>query len=118
MTQAAFQMKLGYFGSVFIAVALFFFALSTIIGWYFFGEANIKYLFHEKAHSVNIYRILVMLMIVFGSMQKVGLVWEMADMLNGFMVLPNLIALLLMSSLVKVTSDRYEKRELEKKCEL
>ncbi len=115
LTQAAFQMKLGYFGSVFIAVALFFFALSTIIGWYFFGEANIKYLFHEKAHSVNIYRILVMLMIVFGSMQKVGLIWEMADMLNGFMVLPNLIALLLMSSLVKVTSDRYEKRELEKK---
>src|SRR3712207_7595481 len=51
------------------------------------------------------------LMIVFGSMQKVGLVWEMADMLNGFMVLPNLIALLLMSSLVKATSDRYRSEE-------
>src|SRR3712207_9567944 len=85
--------------------ALFFFALSTIIGWYFFGEANIKYLFHEKAHSVNIYRVLVMLMIVFGSMQKVGLVWEMADMLNGFMVLPNLIALL-----------RSEERRVGKEC--
>lgn len=114
LTQAAFEMRLGQFGTMFIAIALFFFALSTIIGWYFFGEANVKYLFHEKGNSITIYRALVMCMIVFGSMQKVGLVWELADMLNGFMVLPNLIALLLMSSLVKATSDRYEKRELKK----
>src|SRR3712207_9468123 len=88
LTQAAFQMKLGYFGSVFVAIALFFFALSTIIGWYFFGEANVKYLFHGNLFSIHVYRFLVMGMIVFGSLQKVGLVWELADLLNGFMVFP------------------------------
>ena len=55
MTQKAFEAALGYSGTIFIAVALFFFAFSTIIGWYFFGEANIKYLFGKKA--INVYRI-------------------------------------------------------------
>lgn len=108
LTQAAFQSRLGTFGIVFVAVALFFFALSTIIGWYFFGEANIKYLFKGSKVSLNGYRILVMFVIIVGSMQKVDLVWELADLLNGFMVFPNLIALLLMSSLVKKTSDSHE----------
>lgn len=109
LTQAAFQASLGGFGIVFVAIALFFFALSTIIGWYFFGEANIKYLFHGSTFSINGYRFLVMGFIVLGSLQKVSLAWELADLLNGFMVFPNLVALLMMSSLVKVTSERYER---------
>ena len=90
-----------------IAVALFFFAFSTIIGWYFFGEANIKYLFGKKA--INIYRVLVMISIFIGSTQKVDLVWELADLFNGLMVIPNLIALLLLNKLVLETSDEYDK---------
>ncbi|MBQ3437730.1 MAG: sodium:alanine symporter family protein [Fusobacterium sp.] len=106
LTQKAFENALGYFGAVFIAVSLFFFSFSTIIGWYFFGEANIKYLFGTKA--INIYRILVMLCIIIGSVQKVDLVWELADMFNGFMVIPNLIALIVLHKLVSQTSKEYE----------
>lgn len=109
LTQKSFEATLGNFGTIFIAIALFFFAFSTIIGWYFFGEANIKYLFGSKA--INFYRILVMLCIIIGSVQKVELVWELADMFNGFMVIPNLIALIVLNKLVAKTSDEYEKLE-------
>ena len=98
LTQQAFHAVLGYFGVIFVAVALFFFAFSTIIGWYFFGEANVKYLFGKKA--LNIYRVLVMICIIAGSLQKVDLVWELADMFNGLMVIPNLIALIGLHKLV------------------
>ncbi|WP_369713552.1 alanine/glycine:cation symporter family protein [Leptotrichia sp. HSP-342] len=98
LTQHAFHAVLGHFGVIFVAIALFFFAFSTIIGWYFFGEANVKYLFGKKA--LNIYRILVMICIIAGSLQKVDLVWELADMFNGLMVIPNLIALIGLRNLV------------------
>ena len=98
LTQHAFYAVLGHFGVIFVAVALFFFAFSTIIGWYFFGEANVKYLFGRKA--LNLYRILVMACIIAGSLQKVKLVWELADMFNGLMVIPNLIALIGLHKLV------------------
>ena len=98
LTQHAFHAVLGHFGVIFVAVALFFFAFSTIIGWYFFGEANVKYLFGKKA--LNIYRVLVMICIIAGSLQKVDLVWELADMFNGLMVIPNLIALIGLHKLV------------------
>ena len=52
MTQTAYKIGLGDFGTKFIAVSLFFFAFSTIIGWYYFGESNIKYLFGKKALSI------------------------------------------------------------------
>ena len=107
LTQRAFEAALGYSGTIFIAVALFFFAFSTIIGWYFFGEANIKYLFGKKA--INVYRILVMIAIFIGSTQKVELVWELADLFNGLMVIPNLIALIVLYKLVVNTSNEYNK---------
>ncbi|WP_074016091.1 alanine/glycine:cation symporter family protein [Fusobacterium massiliense] len=106
LTQVAFEKTLGYFGNIFIAVALFFFAFSTIIGWYFFGEANIKYLFGKKA--IGIYRVLVMISIFLGTTQKVDVVWELADLFNGLMVIPNLIALILLHKLVSKTSNEYD----------
>lgn len=109
LAQKAFENSLGAIGSIFIAVSLFFFAFSTIVGWYFFGEANIKYLFGNSA--LNIYRFLVMICITVGSLQKVELVWELADMFNGFMVIPNLIALIVLNKLVVKTSEEYELAE-------
>lgn len=94
MTQEAFRLGLGEIGLGFIAVSLFFFAFTTIIGWYFFGEANIKFLFGIKA--VPIYRWIVLGFIVLGSFLKVDLVWDLADMFNGLMVIPNLIGLLIL----------------------
>lgn len=95
MTQEAFKIGLGDFGLAFIAVALFFFALTTIIGWYFFGEANIKYLF--GAGGVGVYRIIVLMFIVLGSFLKVDVVWALADTFNGLMVLPNIIGLVILA---------------------
>ncbi|MDY0236388.1 MAG: sodium:alanine symporter family protein [Gudongella sp.] len=104
MTQKAFELGLGRFGVVFIAVSLFFFAFTTIIGWTFFGEANVKYLFGPKA--VNPYKLLVLLFIVGGAMLQVDLVWDLADMFNGLMVIPNLIGLLILSpQVVKIMKD-------------
>lgn len=112
LTQNAFTNTLGVFGDAFIAICLFFFAFSTIIGWYFFGEANIRYLFKSK-NSVNIYRVIVMFMIVVGSTLKVELVWELADMFNGMMVLPNLVALLALGKYARTSMKEYDKLILE-----
>ncbi|WP_061995103.1 sodium:alanine symporter family protein [Clostridium sp. ATCC 25772] len=104
LTQRAFELTLGGFGDVFVAICLLFFAFSTIIGWYFFGENNIKFLFGKK--GLTPYRILVMIVVVVGSTLKVDLVWQLADTFNGLMVIPNLIALLVLSRLiVKATKD-------------
>ncbi|MEG0068469.1 alanine/glycine:cation symporter family protein [Cetobacterium sp.] len=108
LTQGAFSNTLGIFGDGFIAVCLFFFAFSTIIGWYFFGEANIRYIFRDKK-AINIYRAIVMIMIVVGSMMEVELVWELADMFNGMMVIPNLIALLALGKFARIAMKEYDK---------
>lgn len=114
LTQAGFSAVFGKFGEVFIAICMFFFAFSTIIGWYFFGEANIKYLFGKKA--VKVYAVLVCVCIILGSMAKVTLIWDMADCFNGLMVIPNLIALLALSGAVRrLHKDYFENFAPKKK---
>lgn len=98
LAQYAFNTAFGNFGNAFIAICMLFFAFTTIIGWYFFGEVNVKALFGKKATKV--YAVLVIIFVVIGSTLKVDLVWTMADMFNGLMVLPNLIALLAGSGIV------------------
>lgn len=105
LSQYAFSTLYGKFGEIFIAICMLFFAFSTIIGWYFFGEANIRYLFGAKA--VKIYSIIVCICVVLGSLQEVDLVWNMADCFNSMMVIPNAIALVALSGLVKKTHDDY-----------
>ena len=98
LTQAAFSQAFGGFGPVFIAICMFFFAFSTIIGWYFFGQSNFKALFGEKA--LPVYSAIVVVFILVGSTLKVDLVWAMADFFNGLMAVPNLLALLALSGVV------------------
>ena len=105
LSQYAFSTLYGKFGEIFIAICMLFFAFSTIIGWYFFGEANIRYLFGAKA--VKIYSIIVCICVALGSLQEVDLVWNMADCFNSMMVIPNAIALVALSCLVKKTHDDY-----------
>ena len=100
LAQAAFNNSFGSFGSVFVAICLLFFAFSTIIGWYFFGEANVKALFKGSKKATAIYGVIALVFIVVGSFQKVGLVWDMSDMFNGLMVIPNLLACLALSGIV------------------
>lgn len=99
VTQQAYTYVYGYFGSLFISVSLFFFAFSTIVGWYYYGEMNIRYLFNSQ-RAVRAYQLVVLAFIFIASFFKVELVWSMADMFNGLMVLPNLVALILLSPIV------------------
>lgn len=98
LTQAAFSQAFGPFGQVFIAICMLFFAFSTILGWYFFGEVNFKALFGAKA--LPVYSVIVVLFVLVGSSLKVDLVWALADFFNGLMAIPNLIALLALSGVV------------------
>ena len=113
LAQAAFSNVFGTFGSMFVAVCLLFFAFSTIVGWYFFGQQNVKYLFGSKA--VVVYSIIVVICIVIGSALKVDLVWSLSDFFNGLMALPNLIALLALSGVVvKISRGEDEGSQLRK----
>ena len=107
LTQAAFSQSFGSFGPIFIAICMFFFAFSTIIGWYFFGHTNFKALFGEKA--LPLYGVIVVVFILVGSTLKVDLVWAMADFFNGLMAVPNLLALLALSGVVAAI-DRGQKK--------
>ena len=105
LSQYAFSTLYGKGGDIFIAICMFFFAFSTIIGWYFFGQANIKYLFGPKA--VKVYSVLVAVCVVLGSLAQVDLVWNMADCFNSMMVIPNFIGLIVLSGTIKKLHDDY-----------
>lgn len=108
LAQAAFDSSFGSYGKIFIAICMLFFAFTTIIGWYYFGEVNVRYLFGKKA--VIVYAVLVICFVIVGSMLKVDLVWSLSDMFNGLMVLPNLIGLLASGSIVVMLTKKFEQK--------
>ena len=107
LSQYAFSTLYGKGGDIFIAVCMFFFAFSTILGWYFFGQANIKYLFGSKA--VKIYSVIVAVCVFLGSLAEVELVWTMQDTFNSLMVIPNILALFALSGVIRQVHDDYFK---------
>ena len=114
LTQKAFEIGFGRLGLVLLAVALTFFAFTTIIGWYYFGETNIKFLFGKK--GLTPYRIIVIAFIVVGSFQKIDLVWSLSDLFNSLMVIPNVIALFILRNDVKDLLNDYEHNFLKGKA--
>lgn len=99
MAQLAFSSVFGQgIGSIFVAVCLLFFAFSTILSWNFFGKLNVAYLFGKKATTV--YSVIGVAFIFLGSCLSNDLVWELSDLFNQLMVLPNALALLALSSVV------------------
>lgn len=107
LAQAAYNSAFGSFGNIFIAICMLFFAFSTIVGWYFFGEQNVKYLFGEKA--IKVYAAIVVVFVIVGSTLKVDLVWTLSDLFNGMMVIPNLLGLLVLSGVVvALTKERFK----------
>lgn len=111
LTQHALTNEIGAAGSIFIAVALFFFAFSSILGNYYYGEANIRYLTDRK-WILNTYRILVGGMVLFGALATLDLAWSLADITMGLMALCNLIAISLLGKYAfKLLEDyRVQKR--------
>lgn len=111
LTQGAFEAAFGPAGEVFLAVCLAFFAFTTIVGWYYFGESNVRYLFGDKA--ITIYRVLVCVCLIAGATMQVRLVWVMADFFNSLMVLPNIIGLILLSKIsLKLLKDYDRQKKL------
>ena len=92
--------------SVSVPAILISVAFSTIIGWYFFAEQNVRYLFGPK--RLGQFRVLVLCFIMSGTFLHVNLVWELADFFNGMMVFPNLIALLGLGKMVSKALKDYE----------
>lgn len=95
LTQHALNNEIGSGGGIFVAVALFFFAFSSIIGNYYYGEANIRYLTPRK-WVIYFYRLLVGGMVLFGSLASLDFVWSLADITMGLMAICNLIAISLL----------------------
>ena len=105
LSQVAFSTLYHKGGDIFIAICMLFFAFSTIIGWYFFGAANIRYLFGNKA--IKPYSFLVALCVFAGSLAEVNLVWNMADLFNSLMVLPNIIGLFALTKIIVGLKEDY-----------
>ena len=92
LAQTAFGVVFGESaGNMFVAVCLFFFAFSTILSWNLFGKINVSYLFGKK--STVVYTVLALVFIFLGTMMSNDLVWELSDMFNNLMVIPNAVAL-------------------------
>ena len=103
MAQLAFGKVFGSgFGSSFVAVCLLFFAFSTILGWNLFGKVNMEYLFGRK--SVPVYSVIAIVFIFLGSLLSNDFVWELTDMFNQLMVIPNVIALIALAAIVTATA--------------
>ena len=110
LAQTAFGTAFGTgFGSAFVAICLFCFAFSTILGWNMFGKINMIYLFGEK--STIIYTAIALVFIFLGTVASSDLVWELSDMFNQLMVLPNAVALFAMTGAVGLIFHTYGKKK-------
>ena len=105
LTQQALTNEIGASGSIFVAVALFFFAFSSILGNYYYGEANIRFITAKK-WVLHTYRILVSGMVLFGSVATLDLVWSLADITMALMAVCNLIAIIFLGKYaIRLLSD-------------
>ncbi len=110
LAQTAFGVAFGKgIGAAFVAIALFFFAFSTILGWNLFAKINITWLFGEKAQKPFI--IVALVFIFLGTLASNDLVWELSDMFNNLMVIPNAIALFALTGMVTTSVKKYGKKK-------
>ncbi|MBO3443979.1 sodium:alanine symporter family protein [Clostridium sp. CCUG 7971] len=105
MTQSAFETVLPSIGPLFLTISLSLFAFTTILGWSYYGERCFEFLFGVK--GINGYRVLFVLMVLLGAFLKLELVWIIADIVNGLMAIPNLIALIALSPVVVSETKLY-----------
>ncbi|MFJ5965755.1 alanine/glycine:cation symporter family protein [Bacillus sp. NPDC093026] len=114
LTQAALSDHIGPWASGFLAIMVFLFAFSTLIGNYYYGETNIEFLGANK-FWLNLYRVAVIGMVLFGAVAKVPVVWGLADLFMGFMVIVNLIAITMLSKVAFAALKDYTRQKKEGK---
>ena len=108
LTQMALDTQIGSGGSTFVAIAILFFAFSSVIGNYYYGEANLRYITHNKL-IMTIFRLTTGAMVMFGALASLDLVWSLADVCMALMTICNLIAIVLLG--------KYAFRLLDDYCE-
>ena len=106
LTQAALTSHIGSIGSIFIAICIFLFAFSSIVGNYYYGQSNIEFMSENKT-ILNIFRAGVVVMVLFGSLTQVDIVWNLADVFMGLMAIINLIAIVLLGKYAFMALDDY-----------
>ena len=114
LTSAAFSM-IPKIGLPILVVGLITFAFSTILGWYYYGERCAVYLFGEKA--IRVYKVLWVIGVFAGSVMTLNTVWNIADIMNGLMVVPNVIAVLLLSNVIARETKKYDGEHLDDRDE-
>ncbi len=105
MTASAFQASFGPSGAVVLTISLVLFAFTTILGWNYYGERATIYLFGTK--GLMPYRVIFILLIASGAFLKLEAIWVLADIVNGLMAIPNLIALIMLSSVIVSETKLY-----------
>ena len=106
LTQLAVSSQVGSWGNTFISICILLFAFSSIVGNYYYGEANIQFITSKKIY-LSIYRISVALMVFFGSLVSMDIVWNLADLFMGLMAVINLIAIVLLSKIAFKALEDY-----------
>ncbi len=107
LTSASMAQTLGQTGTIIVALATALFAYSTLIGWNYYGEKAVEYLFGPKV--IRVYRIFFVAAVIVGATTSLEFVWNFSDLMNGMMAIPNLIGLLLLSKVIKAETERYFK---------
>ncbi|CAE6886050.1 sodium:alanine symporter family protein [Vibrio sp. B1FLJ16] len=110
LTQRALSSQVGDWGAIFVAVAIFFFAFTSIIANYSYAETNLVFLEHNHKAGINIFRVIVLGMVMFGAMASLPVVWSLADVSMGLMAIVNLVAIILLSGIVIKLAKDYNRQ--------
>ena len=111
LTSASFAETLGHSGELIVTLSIALFAYSTLIGWNYYGEKAIEYLIGPRA--IVYYRVVFVAAVLIGATSRLEFVWNVSDLMNGMMAIPNLIGLLLLANVVKQETARYCSRKEE-----
>ena len=114
LTQMALSEHIGSWASTFVSIAIFLFAFSSIVGNYYYGETNIEFIRDNKV-ILNVYRVGVVGMVLFGAVANLGVVWTLADIFMGIMALINLVAIFLLYKVVITALEDYRKQRKQGK---
>ena len=109
LTQASLEDHLGSWAGIMLAITIFFFAFSSVIGNYYYGESNIEFIKNSKV-ALNIFRVFVVGFVFFGSVAKVQLVWDLADVFMGIMAIINLLAILMLWKIARKVLRNYQEQ--------
>ena len=113
LSSRAFNKAIPYFGNIVITLSTVFFALSTILGWAYYGEVSAAYLAPKnQSRAILIYRIIYVAVVFLGAVASLDFVWLISDCFNALMALPNLVALIMLSgTVIKLTKEHFEKNK-------